>query len=766
MSSVSDAHISKTLNVSGIVQGVGFRPFVFQLANKYQLKGAITNTSNGVSIDIQGTEDSVQQFISSLSEIPPLLSKITNIEIHPCKAKHYEDFSISESRGKNEPRTALISPDVSVCEDCLKEMFDPGDRRHLYPFINCTNCGPRYTIIDDIPYDRPFTSMKHFDMCRRCRAEYDNPGDRRFHAQPNACPECGPEMMLYTSKKKRIPAADGIRRTIELLEEGYIVAIKGLGGFHLAVDALNDGAVARLRDRKHREEKPFALMALSISTIRLFAGVKPEEELLLADKSRPIVLLKKEKTHPISKHVAPKNKYFGVMLPYTPLHYLLLKHRFTALVMTSGNISEEPIAIDDDDAFGRLSGIADYILTHNRDIYLRSDDSIVRHESGSARFVRRSRGIVPVPVFLQDRLPEVLAVGGELKNTICLTKDDRAFLSQHIGDLENMETDRFFRNTISHMKRILQIRPEMIAHDLHPDYLSTLYAEEQGEIRKIGIQHHHAHIVSCMAENHCEGPVIGLAFDGTGYGTDGSIWGGEVLIAETSRYRRAAHLDYMPMPGSAKAIREPWRMAVSCLFHTYGDEFMNMDLPLLKSIDRKKIEIILDMIKKKINSPMTSSMGRLFDGVASIAGIRQHISFEGQAAMELEMTAHDSGVEPYGFEGIAADLPVIRTSSIISGIVNDIVKGVGPEQVSAKFHHTLVCLFTDICDKLRDRTGINTVAMSGGVFQNSYLLRGLIDSLARNAFKTITHKQVPCNDGGLSLGQAVAAAAMAMDGKE
>jgi len=761
MSTASDDYIAKKLEVNGIVQGVGFRPFVFQLANTFHLKGEIANTSNGVSIVVEGREKSLEHFITSLTENAPLLATIIDIKEYPKKITGYNNFSIAKSIGQNKSRSVLISPDVSVCDDCLKELFNPKDRRYLYPFINCTNCGPRYTIIDDIPYDRPFTSMKHFNMCRRCQSEYDDPANRRFHAQPNACPECGPDITLLDNNKEVVGIRNPIQKTIELLQNGHILAIKGLGGFHLAVDACNKDAVARLRERKYREEKPFALMALNISKIKMFARVTPDEEILLTDISRPIVLLKKKQSHAISGNVAPKNAYFGTMLPYTPLHYLLLQHHFTSLVMTSGNISEEPIAIDNEEAFERLSKIADYFLIHNRDIYLRSDDSILRHEAGDTRFIRRSRGFVPVPVFLKNNIPEVLACGGELKNTICLTKNNRAFVSQHIGDLENLETDRFFRKTVSHMKRILKIEPEFIAHDLHPDYLSTIYSDEQKQIKKIGVQHHHAHIVSCMAENHSDGPVIGLAFDGTGYGMDGNIWGGEVLITDIAHFSRAAHLEYIPMPGSSTAIREPWRMAVSCLFYAFGDKFVDINLPVFKKMERKKIDIVIDMIKKEINSPMTSSMGRLFDGIAAMAGIRQHINFEGQAAMELEMVSNDTTAEPYDFGIISESLPVIRTAPIIRGVAQDIVRGIDQQVIGTKFHHTIVLLFTEVCEILRSKTGINTVAMSGGVFQNRILLCGLKNSLKEKHFETITQKQVPCNDGGLSLGQAVAAAAIA-----
>jgi hydrogenase maturation protein HypF len=609
------AYAARRLEVNGIVQGVGFRPFVYNLANHFGLKGEVANTSTGVSIHIEGPLNRIQSFEIDLAAKCPPLAHIVEISSRSESVKQYPDFNIVKSSGQATMST-LISPDVSICDDCLRELFDPKDRRYLYPFINCTNCGPRYTIIDDIPYDRPKTAMRHFKMCYACQSEYDDPADRRFHAQPNACVECGPFVSLFDRRKKPADAGDPVKKTADLLRQGYIIAIKGLGGFHLAADAENNAAVIRLRNRKMREEKPFAIISADLAGIRKYACVEPEEEKLLTSIQRPIVLLKKKIPNSISEEVAPRNKYLGVMLPYTPLHYLLLKHGFTALVMTSGNLSEEPIAIDNDDAFERLGDIADYFLIHNRDIYLRSDDSIVKHTAGHTRHIRRSRGFVPIPVFLSDPVPPILACGAELKNTICITKGDKAFISQHIGDLENKTTLDFFKLTVAHLQRILEITPEMIAFDMHPDYLSTMHAKEQQGIQKVEVQHHHAHIISCMAEHKLDGEVIGLSFDGTGYGTDGAIWGGEVLVAEAKQFKRVAHLAYVPMPGSSAAIKEPWRMAISYLQDAFGDNFWDLDLPVLTQIDPPKLKIIGEMILKGVNSPQTSSLGRLFDGVA------------------------------------------------------------------------------------------------------------------------------------------------------
>ena len=756
---MTQAYAARRLEVNGIVQGVGFRPFVYNLANHFGLKGEVANTSTGVSIHIEGPLDRIQSFETDLATKCPPLAHIVEISTRSESVKQYAGFNIVKSRGRAAMST-LISPDVSICDDCLRELFDPKDRRYLYPFINCTNCGPRYTIIDDIPYDRPKTSMRHFKMCNACQSEYDDPTDRRFHAQPNACVECGPFVSLFDRREKPIDAGDPVKKAADLLRRGYIVAIKGLGGFHLAADAENSAAVIRLRNRKMRQEKPFAIISADLAGIRKYAGVEPEEEKLLTSIQRPIVLLKKKTANCIAEEVAPRNKYFGVMLPYTPLHYLLLKHAFSALVMTSANLSEEPIAIDNDDAFERLGDIADYFLIHNRDIYLRSDDSIVKHTAGHTRPIRRSRGFVPIPVFLNDPVPPILACGAELKNTICITTGDKAFISQHIGDLENKATLDFFKLTVAHLQRILAITPEIIAFDMHPDYLSTVHAKEQQGIRKVEVQHHHAHIVSCMAEHKLEGEVIGLAFDGTGYGTDGTLWGGEVLVAEAKQFKRVAHLAYVPMPGSAAAIKEPWRMAISYLQDAFGDNFGDLDLPVLTRIDPPKLKIIVEMILKGVNSPQTSSLGRLFDGVAAIIGIRQRVNFEGQAALELEMLAADDADSIYDFEWVTGDMFKILPAPIIRGVVTDVQNGLPVAEIGAKFHKTIVALFAEVCASVRNESELNRVVLSGGCFQNSILLAGLIQKLESLNFQVFAHRQIPTNDGGISLGQAVVAAAV------
>ena len=746
--------------IQGIVQGVGFRPFVYQLAHRFNLAGYVINTSQGVLLEVEGPETRIGDFFEAIiSETPPLarISALDRSEI-PTLGEH--SFKIKESRA-GLGRSALISPDVSICPDCLSELRNPNDRRYRYPFINCTNCGPRYTIIRDIPYDRPSTTMRKFEMCPACKAEYDDPSNRRFHAQPNACWECGPQTALHDLDGNPVSCSDPVREAARLLSEGAIVAVKGLGGFHLAVDATNHKAVVRLRRRKHREEKPLAIMVPDLETAREIARVSDEEAAILTSRRRPIVILRKHRSHGLSPQVAPRNRHFGIMLPYTPLHYLLMEAPFKALVMTSGNMTEEPINIENHAAFINLKGIADFFLVHNRDIYLRSDDSIVRVINRVPRQIRRSRGYVPEPIFLPDRLPglpPVLAVGGELKSTVCLTKENRAFLSQHVGDMENLETYEFFRLTMSHLRRILEIEPAVIAHDLHPDYLSSRFAREQEDIPLIPIQHHHAHIVSCMAEHGAVGPVIGLAMDGTGLGTDGRIWGGEILLADPVSFERKAHLDYIPLPGGDAAAKYPWRMALIYLHRAYGDELFDLDIPFVKHLNEEEAGIVIQMARQGVNSPLTSSCGRLFDAVASLVGLRDKNAYEGQAPIELEMRQRrgETGEYPWRIEK-GEDLRRLLTDDLIRGIVEDLAHGTSKGVVSARFHNTIMRMLQDMCRLLREETGIEEVAMSGGSFQNATLLTGLTRMLELDGFQVYTHRLVPSNDGGLALGQAICA---------
>src|ERR1022692_270317 len=758
--------VRRHIEVSGIVQGVGFRPYVYRLATGRQLRGTIRNTPAGVTIEIQGPAETVQDFVEHLPAEAPPLARITNLAVRevPCVVVQIggdQDFRIVHSAEGEEVRT-LISPDVAICPDCLREMFDSNDRRYRYPFVNCTNCGPRFTIIRDIPYDRPSTSMATFLMCSACLSEYENPLDRRFHAQPNACWECGPRVELWDKSGKRIECRDPIVEAVSGLHAGLVVAVKGLGGFHLTADATNSAAVALLRQRKRRVEKPFAVMVPDLRAAQEVCELDGAARTVLQSMQRPIVLLPKKTPSVIPDEVAPFNRYLGIFLPYTPLHYLLFAEGgFKALVMTSGNLSEEPIAIDNREAANRLNGLADYFLVHNRDILLRCDDSVVRVAGGITRQIRRSRGFVPVPVFLKEDQPSVLAVGGELKNTICLTKGKHAFLSQHVGDLENVESYSFFQEAVQHLERILEVRPGIIAYDLHPDYFSTKWALQQSGAELVGVQHHHAHIASCMAENHLEGRVIGFALDGTGYGADGNIWGGEVLLAGYEDFERAAHFEYVPLPGGEAAIREPWRMAVSYLAHHFGGGgFLKLDIPFVRQLKRPKVDLLLRVMAQGVNSPLTSSCGRLFDAVAALIGIRQEVNYEAQAAIELEMTISASEDETcYPLELVPdGDSWIIGTRPLFAALLDDLIRNVPVAGISWRFHNGLVEGFVQLATLLRKKTALNHVCLSGGTFHNFYLSQRLEARLSEAGFEVFTQKEVPSGDGGLSLGQALVAA--------
>lgn len=759
--------VRRAIEVSGLIQGVGFRPYVYRLATERSLTGFTANTAAGVTIEIQGPLEKVEEFLARLPQEAPPLARITTVSVRELSCNHDRDFRILASLAGGES-SALISPDVAICDDCLRELFDPADRRFRYPFINCTNCGPRYTIVRDIPYDRASTSMAVFLMCPTCQREYDDPTNRRFHAQPNACWECGPQVELWDGRGRRADVPDPIGEAAARLQAGAVVAVKGLGGFHLAVDATQAAAVERLRERKRRVEKPFAIMAATLERIEQFCAVDDAARALLLSPPRPIVVLPRREPNPIPQAVAPFNRTLGVFLPYTPLHYLLFDAgKFLALVMASGNLSEEPIAIDNGEAVRRLADIADFFLVHNRDILLRSDDSVVCCSSSRPRPWRRSRGYVPVPVFLREELPPILAVGGELKNTICLTRGTHAFLSQHIGDLENLESYRFFEEAVTHLERILEIEPRLLAYDLHPDYFSTRWALAQSGLERVGVQHHHAHLASCMVENHLEGRVIGFALDGTGYGTDGHIWGGEVLVADYASFERVAHYAYVPLPGSAAAIREPWRMAVSYLAQHFGRDFLEFPIPFVKQLDRRRVEVVLRMLERRVNSPLTSSCGRLFDAVAALVGLRSEVNYEAQAAIELEMAigdAKDNGAYPVALvpsagEGLTADGGwLLDTRPLFEALLRDLRDAVPVNVISQRFHNGLAETFARLAGCLRDRTGLNRVCLSGGTFQNVYLLERLLARLEADGFEVFTHVEVPAGDGGLSLGQALVAA--------
>jgi len=749
----------KVIELTGIVQGVGFRPYVYRLANDCGLTGLIANTPAGVSIEVQGEAEAVERFLERLpKEIPPL-AKITGLTPRDAELHQETAFRIEASRMDAAAR-ALISPDVSVCEDCLREMMNPRDRRFRYPFINCTNCGPRFTIIHDIPYDRARTSMAKFKMCAACQAEYDDAANRRFHAQPNACWDCGPQVTLLGADGGRMDVAEPIREAARLLQQGSVVAIKGLGGFHLACDAQNEVAVGKLRERKRRVEKPFAIMVRRAEDAARLCVADEISKKQMSSIERPIVLLPRRAEVTFVPGVAPGNQYLGVFLPYTPLHHLLFQSgKFEVLVMTSGNLSEEPIAIENEEAVRRLNGIADAFLVHDREIVRRCDDSVVRVAAGQPQMLRRSRGFVPVPVQLEKETQAVLAVGGELKNTVCVVRGSEAFLSQHVGDLENLESYRFFEEAVQHLQRVLETEPKVIAHDLHPDYFSTKWAQERAGVELVGVQHHHAHVAACMAENHLDGKVIGIALDGTGYGTDGAIWGGELLVVDYAGFERAAHFEYVPLPGGAAAIHEPWRMAVSYLAKHYGKELEKLGLPFLAEIDSRKLSVVLQMMEREINSPRTSSCGRLFDAVAALVGLRGTVNFEAQAAIELEMAARDSGSEAaYPLDlNLQGATWQIGTKPLFDWLLKDIRQQTSVADMSRKFHNGLALVFVDVAERIRDRTELNRVCLSGGCFLNALLLETTIAEMKERSFEVFFHTEVPAGDGGISLGQAVIA---------
>ena len=775
--------IGASIHITGIVQGVGFRPFVFGLATRYGVNGWVRNTSAGVDIEIDGESELLDSFVRVLkSELPPL-ARIDTIEVAFGRSRGFTKFEIVHSEvitGAFQP----ISPDVSICPDCLDEIFDPSNRRYRYPFTNCTNCGPRFTIITDIPYDRPNTTMSTFEMCPDCRAEYANPLDRRFHAQPVACPACGPQVWLEDAEGLRIAErGDAILSAQKLLAEGKIVAIKGLGGFHLACDATNPAAVADLRRRKLRVDKPFALMMPTLAEVERHCFVNAAEGKLLESYQRPIVLLYCKPGSPIAHDVAPSQLNLGVMLPYTPLHYLLFSafelhassFSLQPLVMTSGNLSEEPIATANDEARERLATLADAFLMHNRDIHTRCDDSVLRVLDNmnveklissnlpparftNAYFLRRSRGYAPDPIQLPYKVPSILAAGPELKNTFCLTRGQYAFLSHHIGDMENYETLRSFENGVSHFELLFRIRPEAIAYDIHPDYLSTRYAlrraQEDG-IPAFGVQHHHAHVAACMADNGLDGsrPVIGLAFDGTGYGTDGAIWGGEILVADYKDFQRLFHLAYFPLPGGDATIKRPARTALALLWSLGMD--WDERLAPAKDLCFEERQALRVQLERGLNTSRTSSLGRLFDAVAALAGVRQRVNYEAQAAIEFEAAMDPTESGEYRFE---LKDGIVYVEECIHALMTDIQTGVSIPVISARFHNGVAELSHRVCMEVRRQTSISEVVLSGGIWQNMVLLGRVTSRLEKDGFIIHIHHQIPTNDGGLSLGQALVGA--------
>jgi hydrogenase maturation protein HypF len=790
--------------VRGIVQGVGFRPFIFSLAHRYALAGSVHNDVEGVRIEAEGPPEALEAFLRDINLEAPPLAVVDAVTWQRVPARGDGEFLILESQDGAQ-RQALVAPDVATCSECLAELFDPSDRRYRYPFINCTNCGPRFTITRSVPYDRAVTTMAGFKMCTACQEEYDDPADRRFHAQPNACPSCGPAVRLLDHFGCRVrsgalgtgsSSCDAIAEAAELLRHGAIVAIKGLGGYHLACDPGNEQVVDALRRRKARQDRPFALMARDLEQARALCDIAPDEEALLAAPARPIVLLDRradgwQDITCIAELVAPRQKTLGIMLAYTPVHYLLLHDTGTPLVMTSGNHSDEPIAYQDGQARERLGHIADYFLVHNRTIHVRCDDSVVRrsgveppranrvrairvpsgcrpHGMTSMGYpIRRSRGYVPAPVLVAKPFRRrTLACGGELKNTFCLAKERYAFISHHNGDLENFETFRSFRDGVEHYSRLFDIQPELLAYDLHPEYLSTKYARDREEdgIPAVGVQHHHAHIASCLADNLCpvSESVIGVALDGTGYGADGTIWGGELFEGSVQAgFVRRMHLAYVPLPGGPAAIREPWRMAIAYLLTLRSvEEILGLPLGFIQRVGEQKIRVLEQMIRTELNAPPTSSAGRLFDAVAALLGVPGSLesTYEGQAAVELELIARDTVGHAYPFQlREEQEGWVVETRETIGGLLADRLLGLPAGEISARFHRTVAEIVVAGCETIRRHGGPQSVALSGGTFQNMRLLRQVVPLLKESGFRVYLHRRVPTNDGGLSLGQAVLA---------
>ncbi len=770
------------ISIKGKVQGVGFRPFVYNLAKTLGVRGFITNTAEGVYITAEGGD--LSSFLERLRKNSPPLSTIISIDITPAGAEGYADFSIRGSRENG--GFTLVSPDVSVCEDCLRELFDPADRRYLYPFINCTNCGPRYSITKSVPYDRARTTMDVFSMCRDCRAEYDDPLNRRFHAQPNACGRCGPRIQLrgaaegVKADENEGPVPDAIR----LLKEGKILAIKGLGGFHLACDALNEKAVSELRERKRRNNKPFAMMAPDVHSVKKFCHVSEKEEALLHTAKRPVLLLRKKENDGLAAAVSPFNSNAGFMLPYTPLHYLLFHYptspaydggdrraaHFSALVMTSGNISEEPIVTSNEEAVAKLTGIADAFLFHDRGIFMRVDDSVMKVPGKStagiedawadtespAFFIRRARGYAPDPIPLHEDGPEVLGCGADLKNTFTLTKGRYAITSQHIGDMENFETLCFFEETLRNLKAVYRSAPEAIAYDPHPSYMSSHWALRQEGVEKYPVQHHYAHIASVMAEKGIKEKVIGVAFDGTGYGDDGNLWGGEFLIADIKGFKRAGHISYVPLPGGEMAVREPWRIALSYLSGAVGADVWDYIGPtgFIEKYGRERIDEILKISLMRDFSPLSSGAGRLFDAVSSLIGVCDRNTFEGEAAMALESLAVDGLDDDYPVDIRFKEVTDIDFCPMILGILRDAGNQMDRSVIATKFHNTVATAILRTVVKFSATYNIRKVVLGGGVFQNAYLLGRVAYFLKHEGFEVYANEIVPSNDAGISLGQA------------
>jgi hydrogenase maturation protein HypF len=756
------------VRVGGIVQGVGFRPFVYRLAHDLDLGGWVLNDSRGVLIEVEGDSAAVSCFLERLAAEAPPLAAVERIEPEERSPSGENGFRILASPAGGEP-AAPVTPDSATCEECLAELRDPEDRRYRYPFVNCTDCGPRFTIVEGVPYDRPSTTMASFEMCRACRDEYEDPLDRRFHAQPNACPVCGPRARLLDTAGVEVAlaaAADAVAAAAAELGEGRIVAVKGLGGYHLACRADDEATVARLRSRKHREDKPFAVMVAGMEAARALTVLGSAEEEMLASRERPIVLAPRRDGAALAASVAPRFRELGLMLPYTPLHHLLLGDCDGPLVMTSGNVSEEPIAYRDTDALERLAPIADLFLSHDRPVHIRTDDSVVRAVAigGGQRTqqLRRSRGFVPASLELPVEAPRpLLACGAELKNTFCLAKGRRAWVGHHIGDLENFETLRSFREGVEHFQRLFAVEPLLCAHDLHPEYLSTKYALEREGLDLVGVQHHHAHLAACLAEHGEQGPALGVIYDGTGFGLDGTVWGGELLLGGLAEFERAGHLLEAPLPGGVAAIREPWRMACAWLTEMSGPD---PDLPaaLGSEVDPRDWRNCCRVVEQRLGSPMTTSMGRLFDAVGALCGAPAWVSHEGQAAVELEAMADpgEDGLYEMPLEpGEGGGPAVLDPRWVVRSILAELGAGTEPALVSARFHNTVATATAGACTEIAGAAGVGTVVLSGGVFQNRRLLERTASGISAAGLRVLIPERLPPNDGGISFGQAAVAAA-------
>ena len=758
--------VGKKILIRGIVQGVGFRPTVYTYASQAGISGWVRNTSNGVEIQAGGTQEDLEQFVVRLRNNPPPLAQIDMFQVEDCPPPQNGSFQILESH-PSEGDFIPISPDLATCPDCLRELFDPNDRRFRYPFINCTNCGPRYTIIEDIPYDRPKTTMAPFHLCPECEREYQDPANRRFHAQPVACPVCGPSIWLEVKGNMQARGDDAIRESRNLIRAGKVVALKGLGGYHLACNAFDENAVSILRARKNRIQKPFALMAANLSVLQEYAHLSPAEEALLCSPESPIVILEK-KGDSLPGSIAPGQNSLGFMLPYTPLHHLLLESGDgfpQVLVMTSGNLVEEPIDFQDAKARLNLSSLADAILIHDRGINIRTDDSVVREFQSSLYPIRRARGYAPAPIQLPFSVDPILAVGAELKNTVAVARDTYAFLSHHIGDLENLETMDSFEQAIPHLEHLFRVKPRAIACDLHPDYRSSMYARDRfctEEIPLIQVQHHHAHLASCLADNgwSSEDPVIGVCFDGTGLGLDGSIWGGEFLVGNYVGFERKFHLAYTPLPGGDSSIKHPYKTALAFLWKAGLD--WDDSIPSVRIPSPSEQAVLWQQLDQSINTPMTSSVGRLFDAVSSLLGLCQDSTYEGEAAIRLENSVDPAEQGTYDLDFLPGQ---IDPTPMIRQIIRDFRGKVPIPVISARFHNTMAGMVLETVVKIQAETKIPTVALSGGVWQNMTLLKAVDHRLTHAGFVVLHHRQVPANDGGISLGQVAVASAQILKGK-